>query len=378
MTIHRARLRPGVRRGAVAAVAVMTTVGLAGCGQPISQATNKDGAAAAQSTQQPWSGLTGQAREKALLEAAQQEGVLSVYSGYNDEKSMAEAFTKKYGIKVEVYNANSESVLQRVLQESKADKPQNDVLINPSPDMQVAQTEGVLGHYDSEYRDAISDKGKGDLWTGVRRLAFVAGWNTGAAPTSSVPSDYSGFADPSWKGRISLELSDVDWYATVRQYYLDQGRSEQDLATMFHSIASNAKVVKGHTVQGDLMAAGQFDVALSVYSQTIERLLAKGAPVSYGVDEGHIVSPVVVRYDAGGVMGKTDNPAGAALYLDFQLSEPGFAVDQALGSLPPIAQGNEPLAKATIVELDVPTFVKDRTKLAADYEKLLRAGAKTG
>ena len=377
MTIHRARSGSGPRVGLVLAVVAVAALGMAACGQPVPQGSpNADATASA--AEKPWSGLTGAAREKALLEQAQKEGTLSVYSGYNDEKSMAEAFTKKYGIKVDVYNANSESVLQRVLQESKADKSRNDVLINPSPDMQVAQSEGVLGSYDSEYRDAISAKGKGDLWTGVRRLAFVAGWNTDAAPTASIPDDYSGFADPAWKGRISLELNDVDWYATVKQYYVDQGKSDQDIGRMFHTIASNAKVVKGHTVQGDLMAAGQFDVAMSVYSQTIERLLAKGAPVSYGVDGGHSVSPVVVRYDAGGVMAKTDNPAGAALYLDFQLSEPGFAVDRQLGSLPPIPADNEPLAKATIVELDVPAFVQDRTKLANEYEQLLRAGAKAG
>jgi iron(III) transport system substrate-binding protein len=377
MTIHRARSCSRTRQGLLVALAAATALGMAGCGQPVTQgAPNADPTIS--SGAEPWSDLTGAAREKALVEQARKEGTLSVYSGYNDEKSMAEAFTKKYGIKVDVYNANSESVLQRVLQESQADKSGNDVLINPSPDMQVAQSEGVLGGYDSEYRDAISDKGKGDLWTGVRRLAFVAGWNTDAAPTSSIPDDYSGFADPAWKGRISLELNDVDWYATVRQYYVQQGKSAEDVKQMFHSIASNAKIVKGHTVQGDLMAAGQFDVAMSVYSQTVERLLAKGAPVSYGVDEGHLVSPVVVRYDAGGVMAKTDNPAGAALYLDFQLSEPGFAVDRQLGSLPPIPSANEPLAKATTVELDVPTFVKDRTKLADEYEQLLRAGAKAG
>ena len=186
MTIHRVHCGSTTRRGMFVVVVAATTLGMVGCGQPVTQSSpNAD--ATASSTAEPWSGLTGAAREKALVEQAQQEGTLSVYSGYNDEKTMAEAFTKKYGIKVDVYNANSESVLQRVLQESQADKSRNDVLINPSPDMQVAQSEGVLGSYDSEYRDAISDKGKGDLWTGVRRLAFVAGWNTDAAPTSSIP-----------------------------------------------------------------------------------------------------------------------------------------------------------------------------------------------
>jgi iron(III) transport system substrate-binding protein len=77
-------------------------------------------------------------------------------------------------------------------------------------------------------------------------------------------------------------------------------------------------------------------------------------------------------------MASTDNPAGATLYLDFELSQPGFAVDKELGALPPVPQPGEPLAKATTVELDVPAFVENRTSMAKKYEQLLRAGTKAG
>jgi iron(III) transport system substrate-binding protein len=360
---------------------VLATVGgvlvIAGCGTPPSVGATPQGERDV-SAPQPWDHLTGAAREKALLEAAQKEGTLSVYSSYNDEQSMAKAFTQKYGIQVEVYNANSETVLQRVMQEWNAKKQLNDVLISPATDMQAAQNEGVLGNYTSEYRDAISAKGKGDQWTGLRRLAFVAGWNTKSMQPAEIPQEYTNFAEPSWKGRISMEISDVDWYASLRDYYLAKGMSQQDVQKMFQAIASNSKIVKGHTVQGELMAAGQFDVALSVYTQTIDRLVGKNAPVSYGGDNGHIVAPVVVRYDAGGVMKNTDNPAGAALYFDFELSKDGFAVDKQLGALPPIPQPGEPLTKAETIELDVPAFVKNRTQLENDYEHLLPSGTKAG
>jgi iron(III) transport system substrate-binding protein len=361
----------GTRRRTRAVLATLgTALVLVGCGSPISAGPTPQGERDV-SAPQPWDHLTGAAREKVLLDAAKKEGTLSVYSSYNDERSMAKAFTQKYGIQVEVYNGNSETVLQRVMQEWTAKKLLNDVLISPATDMQAAQGEGVLDNYASEYRDAISDKGKGDQWTGVRRLAFVAGWNTKSVQSADIPHDYTNFAEPSWKGRISMEISDVDWYASLRDYYLAKGMSQQDVQKMFQNIASNSKAVKGHTVQGELMAAGQFAVALSVYTQTIDRLVAKGAPMSYGGDNGHIVAPVVVRYDAGGVMKHTDNPAGAALYLDFELSKDGYAVDKELGSLPPIPQPGEPLTKAETIELDVPAFVENRTQLAKDYEQLL-------
>ena len=326
-----------------------------------------------------WDGLAGAERERVLLEAAKKEGRLSVYSGFNDEPAMAEAFTKKYGIEVDVYNANSETVLQRILQERSAGKTLNDVLIAPSPDINAAQDEGLLGTYESPYRDAISNGGKSEQWTAVRRLAFVAGWNTDNVKTEELPEDYSGFADPVWAGRISLELADFDWYATLFDYYVEAGKSEQEVQEMFQAIAANSNTVKGHTVQGQFLAAGQFDVALSLYTQTVERLEVKGAPVTYGADKGKVVEPVVVRYDAGGLMKTPNNPATATLYLDFQLSEDGFAVDEALGALPPIPQEGERLGDAKIVELDTPAFVERRADLSAQYQELiLRAGTQVG
>ncbi|MEN3269587.1 extracellular solute-binding protein [Pseudonocardia sp.] len=365
------------RRIRIVLVVVALSLTAYGCGGPLGAGAAANGGQQADAPQ-PWDNLTGSAREKALLDAAQKEGTLSVYSSYNDEPSMAKAFTAKYGIKVDVYQANSESVLQRVQQETTAGRtPRNDVLISPATDMEAISGQGVLRDYKSEYRDAVPDAGKGVKWTGVRRLAFVAGWNTDLIKTADVPTSFKDFADPKWNGRISLEYSDADWYAALRQYYVDKGMSEAEVTTMFQGIAKNEKTVKGHTVQGDLMAAGQFQVAISAYTQTVERLKMKGAPVSYGAEENHIVNPVVVRYDAGGVMKGTDNPAGAALYLDFELSKGGFDEDMKLQSLPSVPQPGDPLAKAEVVEQDVPAYVKERTQAAADYDELLRLGTTT-
>ena len=353
---------------AVAAVVVAAL--LAACGAPPHTESGGDKQSPSAAAQ-PWDGLTGQARETALLEAAKGEGELTVYSAFNDEQAMADAFGKKYGIKVNVFNANSETVLQRVVQESTANKLGNDVLVAPATDMTAMESEGLLGDYSSSFRDAMPDAGKSTGWTGVRRLAFVSGFNTGNLDPNELPKDYAGFADPKWNDRISMEYSDIDWYATLHSYYEQRGMSAQDIDAMFAKIAANSKTAKGHTVQAELLAAGQFDVALSVYTQSVNRLIDKGATVSFGEGTGHIVNPVVVRYDAGGVMRGTDNPAGAALYLDFQLGPDGAAVDEQLRVLPPLATAHDPLAGAEVIDLDVADFVANRTKIADEYNQLV-------
>jgi iron(III) transport system substrate-binding protein len=358
-----------IRLGAVAAVLALT-VTLVACGGPPSTTGTGSGSPTPAGAH-PWDGLTGQARERALLDAARREGALTVYSAFNDEQAMADAFAKEYGIRVNVYNANSETVLQRVVQESTANRVGNDVLVAPATDMAAMESRGLLGDYRSPYRDAMPAAAKSGGWTGVRRLAFVAGFNTAKISPAQLPKDYRGFADPSWRSRISMEYSDIDWYATLRRYYRQHGMSPDDVTAMFAGIAANSKTAKGHTVQAELLAAGQFDVALSVYTQSIGRLAAKGAAVSFGAGTGHIVDPVVVRYDAGGVMKGTDNPAGAALYLDFQLSADGATVDQQLQALPPMPTANDPLAGAQVVDEDVADFVANRTQIGDEYNELV-------
>jgi iron(III) transport system substrate-binding protein len=50
--------------------------------------------------------------------------------------------------------------------------------------------------------------------------------------------------------------------------------------SFFRQLAANLKIAKGHTVMGEPLAAGQFDVAASIYSHTVDNA-AEGAPVSF-------------------------------------------------------------------------------------------------
>jgi hypothetical protein len=215
------RIRPIVSIGARA---IAPTWALSAC------APGAGGEVAARAGDLPWAGLEGREREDALLEAAKSEGTLLVSSAFNDAQSMADAFAEKYGLKVEVYPANSESVLQRASKEVSAGQISNDVPILPAIGLEAVNDDRILSVYESEYRDAVSDKGKGEDRTGVRRLAFLAGWNTEHLDPGGVPTDYADLADPAGAGRLSMEMSDCDWYATLADHYRDSGMSDSEVA----------------------------------------------------------------------------------------------------------------------------------------------------
>ena len=72
--------------------------------------------------------LSGQEREDTLVKMAKEEGELSLYTSNVSLQSFVDAFTAKYSIPVKVYQATSESILQRVTQESKANHQGADIV----------------------------------------------------------------------------------------------------------------------------------------------------------------------------------------------------------------------------------------------------------
>src|SRR6185503_19778498 len=71
----------------------------------------------------------GADREKRLAEKAKQEGALTIYTSLapSEAEPMMRAFEKKYGIKVELWRALSERVLQRAVSEARAGRFTADV-----------------------------------------------------------------------------------------------------------------------------------------------------------------------------------------------------------------------------------------------------------
>src|SRR5437660_5984275 len=64
----------------------------------------------------------GADREHKLIEGAKKEGELTFYSSIpvEDIAVLTAAFEKKYGVKVKVWRADSEGILQRIITEAKA------------------------------------------------------------------------------------------------------------------------------------------------------------------------------------------------------------------------------------------------------------------
>src|SRR5215468_4643270 len=88
----------------------------------------------------------GPDRGQRLLEGGRREGTLTLYSNAptDDNAALVGAFTKAYGIKVNLWRASSEEIRQRALAEAKAKRFEVDFILNNGPALEALRSEKLL------------------------------------------------------------------------------------------------------------------------------------------------------------------------------------------------------------------------------------------
>src|SRR5436305_10420256 len=81
----------------------------------------------------------GADRDQRLVERAKQEGVVVLYTSLapTESQPLAQAFEKKYRVKVELWRALSDKVVQRAVTEAQAKRHGVDVLETNGPEMEM-------------------------------------------------------------------------------------------------------------------------------------------------------------------------------------------------------------------------------------------------
>jgi iron(III) transport system substrate-binding protein len=367
-----------IMRRRLPALLVIAGLLLSGCGSSAPSGAG-DGAASATKAYAPYAGLTGQARTgKLLADAKAQSGVVDVYTSNTDIDDLVGAFQKAYpDIRINAFRANSETVLQRILQESSAGRTANDVVDTNDFELRAMSQQAVLARYEGPAKANLRPEAIFDNWQAERFNAFVVGWNTALVAAGQEPKSFTDLADPKWKGKVSMEVGDWDWYASMHTYLTDaKGMSPADVDELFKKIVANSKVVKGHTVQGELLGAGQFAVGVSLYSHTVDKAKEKGAPVAWRPP----VEPVILRPNGLALMARPRHPAAALLWTDWVLTDGQKIIADSLRI--PAAKDlpgfENPIPLGTKA-YDVPDAVtRDAKKWNKAYDDLLRGVPKAG
>src|SRR5262245_29974954 len=148
----------------------------------------------------------GADREQRLIEGAKKEKELTFYSSIppEDIAVLVTAFDKKYGVKVRVWRADSESVLQRIVGEARGRRYEVDIMAASSSALEPLYRENLLQEVKSPaLADIITEAiAPHRQWAAVYLNTFVQAYNTNLVQKDSLPTTYQDLLRPEWKGRL--------------------------------------------------------------------------------------------------------------------------------------------------------------------------------
>lgn len=299
----------------------------------------------------------GPERQKKLVEGARAEGnVLNLYTSLTveDMEALNTAFEARYGIKIRMWRAASDKVVQRVVTEARAGRHEVDIVETNAPPLESLHREGLLQAVRSPVHAALI---AGALpthreWAGSRFNVFVQAYNTQAVRREELPRDWADLVHPRWKGRLGIEAADEDWFATLLAVL-----GEEQGTKLFRGVVerNGVSVRKGHTLLTNLVSSGEVPLALTVYNFTAEQVKRKGAPLDW-----FVIPPAVARANGLAVAKAARHPHAALLYYDFMLGEEAQRMLVERGFMPAHRALKGPLPVESLRIVD-PVMVLDRS-----------------
>jgi iron(III) transport system substrate-binding protein len=380
MTAHTLRWTPRLRV-LLAPIAAVTTIALvSSCGAPDSGPTQSGGEAEQKATAvyEKYATITGDERERQLYEEAKSTagGQITIYTSNSSIDDIVAGFHAKYpGLTVNANRSEPSAFMQRFFQEQEAGHYGVDVI--EDADASMITQRGLAGEYvnepvTSQIRNLDAVQGN---FIPTRGGAVVVSWNKNKVNESELPDSLEGFTDPIWKGRLSITDAEWPWYMTLSKKWQAEGKSQEDIDKIFETLSSYSAVVNSHTLQAEMLAAGESDVALTTFNHAVDQLADEGAPVAWRLPDGKpLVEPVIFGPEGAVPIINAPNPAGALLFIDYELGE-GQAII-AKGHRPTaIPQGSDPLAGVEILEWPQDEYVNNRNTWESKFSEFIKLGA---
>lgn len=262
--------------------------------------------------------MKGGDRHERLLAKARAEGVVNLYATMGQEQInvLAAAFEKKYAIKVNLWRANSENVLRRAVTEAKGGRFEVDVIETNGYELESLSAEQLVQPLETPFATQMIREAQPAHreWIGNRANLFVFAFNTEKVRREDLPKTYADLLNPRWKGKLSAEADNVDWFFTV-------GRElgEDAAVKLFTDISrvNGLQLRKGHPLLASLAASGEVTSVMATYNYFVDKLRKeKAAPVDWVA-----VAPAVARISGVAMSRRAPHPHAAMLFIDFMLSD---------------------------------------------------------
>jgi iron(III) transport system substrate-binding protein len=299
----------------------------------------------------------GPDRAQKILAAAKAEGSVMLYTtlAASNLKTLIDPFEKKYGIKVTIWRAGTEKVLQRTLTEASAQRYEVDAIHFGSPQLEALHRENVLQEVKSP---VFAELIPGALpahheWAPTILQLYVQAYNTTKVKKEDVPKSYQDLLNPKWKGKLSIESGAWPWFAT-----LVQNMGEEKGIKLFRDIVATNGISnrQGESLLTNLVSAGEIPLALTVYHHMPEVAKAKGAPV-----QSFVLEPAIARANGIAIARHAPHPNAALLFYDYMLSATGAQKTfSSINYIPTNSKVSSGLPSSIHIKLVDPVLVLDQ------------------
>jgi iron(III) transport system substrate-binding protein len=278
-------------------------------------------------------------RQKRLEDGARREGTLLFFSISAAEMVAAyvKTFMARYPfINAEFYRGSGNQLVVRTLMEHRAGKLAADVIGVGTENVMALKRAGVWARYhspeDAFYPREAVDK-DGHVHPDSMGLATIS-YNHQLVKKEDAPKGYEDLLDPRWKGSMTMDLEPERTLLT----WLDVWGEARTRSFVEKLLANGTTIRRGHTLQAQLLCAGEFRIAVETYADGIVRMKQKGCPAT-------LVFPNPTPSLAGGnyaINANAPHPHAAALFVDFALSAEGARILAGTGRVP-LRRGARPL-----------------------------------
>ena len=311
------------------------------------------------------------AQDAKLIEAAKKEsGKVLVYGSIENDTMdlIAAAFKKKTGLDLDYWRDAANKVTDRVAAESRAGKPQADVVLTTTSTMRLIQKDGLLAKYDSPSAKAFP-KSVVDPNLGPAYRSTVIGvvYNTSIVKPSEAPKSLEDLVKPQYKGKVvfpdpSQHTTTAQWLASLHKIMGIEKADKfiRDLA------ASKPLLVSSLTPAGERITTGETPIGVA-FLKNVVFYGKKGVPLDYVrlgkfMGDGQSIT----------LAAKAPHPSAGKTFIDFFLGDESLKIMANIGEFvtrkgiyPPLADANK-IQLVDMIDMDKEAFAQKM----AEYKKI--------
>jgi iron(III) transport system substrate-binding protein len=277
-------------------------------------------------------------RQQRLFEGAKAEGEAVIYANMDVAamKPLTDGFMKRYpGAKAASVHFSGASIITRIDAENRAGKPLSDVVLSGQLGVLALIDKKIAARYRSPEREFYRDgfKDKEGLWTAYMTNVMVSAYNTRQVKKDEAPRAIEDLLKPRWKGKLTMDNQSYVWFGTILQYLGE----EAGLRFMKRLSDQHISHQRGRRLMTQLVAAGEFDMAVETNLNSVLTLSRQGAPLSFAPTQPYFLSPSLVFMSAN-----APRPHTGALFIDYLLSEEGQKIIVTTNRMPAHAKVKSP------------------------------------